>query len=375
MTGGSNQRNSGPQSGGPWPTAAEEKERMYQQAQAKADKFQGGNPQVWSPPRQSTIDMGGSSNAMSPGKALYQSAMASIRNPVSPSGSQPASTTPLSPSGHYASAAEEKEAIRYQRALEAAKAKQGAGPIPYDALFPAASADIAPIHPLNITRSRSPPIEQEPPEQYNNLPPAPSPSADSRLIMNAKDEKERMRQLYEAQDNAARQPGGTSMAGGSLIPPQRPAGSSALPGRPTPGLPPAPAASRQLSAVEEKARLRAMYDNQDSTEQAGGASTARNPMSEDLPPVPPRPQTIYGNLQPNGFDGNGSSGASSAAPLDDLAGNSLEQRYNDRTPDYYHDESPDAEPASWKRPFGNQSAPPPPPPLPNKPPAGESWPG
>ncbi|KAG8900983.1 hypothetical protein FRC01_009978, partial [Tulasnella sp. 417] len=225
------------QPAGKWLTAAEEKEqaRRFREAQEAADRSQrlgymvaspigmgpsAAGPHAWAPERPASSGPSPPPQGMSAGKALYQSAMASMRQPTM--GPGPANGG----SGYYPSAAEEKEALRFKRAMELANRTQvdawgnEAAPVPYEALFPSGPSGpsgppIAPILPLNITRSRSPP-DQERDAYVDTAPPPPPPEA---RPLNAREEKERMRQLYEAQDASARQPSGPMVNGAPIVPP------------------------------------------------------------------------------------------------------------------------------------------------------------
>lgn len=301
-----------------WPTAEEEKQKLFRQAQMAAERSQTMSytqspgiglpssrsqvnaPQVWAPDGPLA---GGSSQVMSPGKALYQSAMANMRVP---SGAGPPSTSShgSAPPAHpYKSAAEEKAEIRYRQALEAAKAAQmgaysNGDPVPYEALYPAGGPSSAapssaapsssmstmppmswPIPPLNINRSRSPSAATNGfVDELEGMP-----------------EKERMRRALAAADAAA-----------APTPPNASNGHSRTlsPPPPPPPLPPQFQSSpnpptRQLTAFEEKEQLKAKYAAEDARSDAGTAfftplQTPRPAPSDQswiLPPSGPQPRS------------------------------------------------------------------------------------
>ena len=310
----------------PWSTAEEEKQRLYNQAQAAAIRTQG---LAYSPPPETTTQ------PMSVGAALYSDAMLSIRR--EPQAAQPASperndTIPQYPPSHS-----EKEMMRrYYDAKAAASRNQGddyvqAEPISYDALYPSnnpnpgmtsqtstlqqppsfpSRQDDPPAftsgsqHPILSEKERmkrhyeaqdaaantvgSPPPTSIPtpmympspqqttspyPQQIPTTPPqnnSPPPPMNSPAPMNALVEKEMLRKRYEAED-AARQVQNQN----GRIPPATPSRSgSALP--PIPRSPPIPANSpgRPLTAAEEKAQLAARYASNSSPPSSGRPLTA-----------------------------------------------------------------------------------------------------
>ncbi|KAG8960576.1 hypothetical protein FRC00_014681 [Tulasnella sp. 408] len=181
-------------------------------------------PYVWAPERPTGSGPSLPPQEMSAGKALYQSAMASMRQSTLPPG--PANGGP----GYYPSAAEEKEALRYKRAIELAKRTQAdahgneTAPVSYDALFSSGPSGpsvppIAPILPLNITPSRSPTNQEHDAYVGNSSSVSPPPPPPESRPLSAREEEERMRQMYEAQDVAARQPDGPTLNGAPLVPP------------------------------------------------------------------------------------------------------------------------------------------------------------
>ncbi|KAG9016627.1 hypothetical protein FRB90_002742 [Tulasnella sp. 427] len=315
---------------GQWLTAAEEKEqaRRFREAQEAAEKSQRlgytatsptagssiNTPNVWGANRPTSSGSGAPAAGMSAGKALYQNAMASM--------GRQSTMGPANGGFNYPSAAEEKEALRYKRAMEAAGRTQvdaygnEAAPLPYEALFPSGPSAPAtvPILPLNLTRSRSPPQQEQ--DQYvaaasssaTSPPPPPPPPAEGRPL-NAWEEKERMRQMYAAQDAAARQPGELVVDGAPLVPPalQGRLNSSSTPAPPPPPTPPsAPASTQppQLTAAQEKAMLRARYAAEDAAQNGVGSPPLppppRSATNSTLPPLPP-PSVNHGSPPPPDF--------------------------------------------------------------------------
>lgn len=264
-------------------------------------------PPGWAPERPTSAGSSVPAPGVSAGKALYQSAMASMprQSTLGPGPANGSTSYPgLGGSVYYPTAAEEKEALRYKRAMETASRTQvdaygnEAAPVPYEALFPdGPSAPIAPILPLNITRSRSPQDQEQ--DAYvaaasSASPPLPPPPREGRPL-NAMEEKERMRQMYEAQDAAARQPGGTAVNGAPLVPPPH----SLLNGSRTPAPrspPPTPSPTvvgtpQTLTADQEKALLKARYAAEDAAQNGSGPPPLPPPprSGTTLPPLPPPP--------------------------------------------------------------------------------------
>lgn len=292
-----------PRQNSQWMSAAEEKERLsYANARSAVERTQnaamgsglrpGTSGSNWSGDQTHAPEAGGSGVGMSAGKALYQSAMASMRPPQGQLAYANGSS-----SSQYPTASDEKEALRFKRAMEAAKHSQmgpmyaaspreEAGPVPYEDLFPSGpSPSTVPVAPLNVGRSRSPTNGQFP---GANGDASHSPLDPSRPL-NAREEKEKMRMMYQAQDAAARQPGGATVAGAPLVPPSHALSAASPPPPATPG--------RPLTAAEEKAILRAQYANEDG---ARGSKPAATPG----PPVAPYSPNNYADMPPpitNGF--------------------------------------------------------------------------
>ncbi|KAK7693938.1 hypothetical protein QCA50_003512 [Cerrena zonata] len=223
-----------------WPTAEEEKTRLFNEAQAAARRLQGlddgdgptagGSSYVsHSPPRRVGSPQGSTTSAASAGAALYQQAMSSINRPVpgqsshshsnsqshsqshtqphagvSKSASPPTTPrTPKSPAPNYPTAEEEKAALRrYHDAKAAVDRGQTAtyyapphsehepphsAPISYDALYP-------PPPPAPVAA---------PPPTNGDLPPAFDQGSSSQPQPVWISEKEKLKRAYEAHDAAA----------------------------------------------------------------------------------------------------------------------------------------------------------------------------
>lgn len=426
-----------PPSSSKWPTAEEEKARLFNEAQAAARRMQGIDPPLTPP---GTAAGGSSSGGLarntsttapvSPqltGAALYAQAMSSVNRHAS-AGHSSAGT----PNRRFPTAEEEKaELRRYHEAKAAVErnqmAMQDAGPISeppptapisYEALY-------GPGPPGSPTRQSKPPngsangygvgmgmgmnspptfadaqsatspmsafdalSEKErlrkayeaqdamaaaaavrsPASTVNNVPTYPTsaqapayssaPSSAQRPMTpqglatmsptpmsaplpgpghaSAISEKELLRLRYEAQDAAAasgppytppmaQMANGASPGGPTPTPPPRTRGSpgggslrGALPNPRSPPLPPSSSASSPLSAAEEKARLRAMYDAQDNVNSS--PSPPRSQTHTTPPPsqhpyaaayayTPPSPTPAH-SMQPMYTNGNGMNGAS-----------------------------------------------------------------
>ncbi|KAH7889190.1 hypothetical protein F5I97DRAFT_482937 [Phlebopus sp. FC_14] len=285
-----------------WPTAEEEKVRLYDRAQATAKRTQAYGAQspslhsrnsseanVSVPRDKPSSSSGSAAPGISAGKVLYQQAVSSMSkasnsNIANASAGASASanatrTPPSSPSAgsgpkaypHYPSAEEEKAALkRYHEAKLAVDRSQNtqyasregissssSAPISYDTLYPQSSSSGAGGSNQATTSDMPPPFE---PSGGNQQP-------------QHMDEKERLRRQYEAQDAVALAEQGSS---GQL---------SASPSysAPTPsyGSPP-PAIDSGLS---EKELLRRRYEEQDAT----AAGQQRQPPYQQ-PPQPPPPR-------------------------------------------------------------------------------------
>ncbi|TCD67039.1 hypothetical protein EIP91_000601 [Steccherinum ochraceum] len=390
-----------------WMTAEEEKARLFNEAQAAAQRLH--SESGLTPP--GTAQGGGSSAAgalsrntsatattASPplsGAALYAQAMSSVHRNASAGNS---SASAPAPAKRYPTAEEEKaEMRRYHEAKAAVERNQmgmldagpineapmPSAPISYEALYgpgPGTTSPSAATHSVTTSPNgfaNSPSAFSEAPSSpgpmsafdaltekermrrayeqqdamaaaavlrspaqstINNVPiypmsaqapaymPSPPPSHTMPMSppsagpMNALSEKELLRQRYEAQDAAAApgpaySPPVAQMANGAgggptpSPPPRRGGGSLRERGLPNPrGQPTPPVAggsSQPLSAVEEKARLRAMYEAQDSP-RSQPMSTPSTPPSHYAPspysysPSPPSPPH---HMMSNGMNG------------------------------------------------------------------------
>jgi hypothetical protein len=334
--------------GTPWPTAEEEKLRLFNQAQATAQKMQTYGSSYSSASlhgrTNSTSEANGSGSSSKPapsssgltGAALYSSAMVSrpSRTKTPSPNVSPATSPGKPPVPQYLTAEQEKAALRrYNEARSAVDRTQGfdaeptqpssSSPIPYDSLYPSRST------PASAT------VPAPAPAANGNEPPPPfdmSAVPESHLP-----EKERMRRAYEAQDAAAQQPppGGTppyvperrtpppfassshghaqplpekallqkrfeaqdaaalGSNGHPQPPPRTPSSPHPAP-RPPPAVPGAASGSKILTAIEEKAELKAKYEAHDRA--TGSPSPPPGPSaagSSAPPPLAPRPPKAY----------------------------------------------------------------------------------
>ena len=341
----------------PWPTAEEEKTRLFNQAQAAAKKTQAlGTTYSSSFHARSNSDVarpGNSSKPVNPVTPIPETsnAIASRSQPTSSgeaggsshADSYRAKPTPppqaqysakvKAPVPQYPTAEEEKAALRrYHEAKLAVDRTQGyvphsdgsqssSNPISYDTLYPGSSSGSVPRSPPPGGNGFPPPFDAGV-EKQSSLP-----------------EKERLRRAYEAQDAAAlarqnstrgnngigaydygrvsppQAVGGNSFASGSRQdttglgngrPPVSPPaplrnGSYQATSRPTPAAPQVASGSRILSAVEEKAKLKAKYDAEERGSRRDGTpapSVGSNSSSNVAtpptpPPLMPRPPAEY----------------------------------------------------------------------------------
>jgi len=274
-----------------WSTAEQEKQRLYNQAQAAVSRIQG---VAYSPPPETTTQ------SMSVGAALYSDAMLSMRR-------EPQNTEPHdSPEGddvipQYPPPQNEKEMLkRYYDARAAASRNQGqdyvqAEPISYDALYPSNSPTSGMTsQPSNLQRPPSFPTAQDDPPAFT--------SGSQHPILS---EKERLRRHYEAQDavaNSIVSPPPTSIPAPVYMPsphpsqvvspypqhiPTTPPQSNSPP--PPMNSPPAP-----MNALAEKEMLRKRYEAEDAARQAQNQSgripsTTPSRSGSALPPLPRSP--------------------------------------------------------------------------------------
>ena len=268
-----------------WSTAEEEKQRLYEQAQAAVWRTQG---IAYSSPPETTTQ------PISVGAALYSDAMLSMRR--EPQDAQPhASPERNDVMPQYPPPRDEKEMVkRYYDAKAAASRNQGqdyvqAEPISYDALYPSNDSGMA-SQPSNLQQPFSYPPRQEDPPAFT--------SGSQHPILS---DKERMRRHYEAQDaaaNSAVSPPLTSIPTPVYMPSPQPSQTmSPYPQRipttpPQNNSPPPPVNSppAPMNALAEKEMLRKRYEAEDAVRQAQNQS-ARTPSRSGsaLPPIPPPP--------------------------------------------------------------------------------------
>jgi hypothetical protein len=336
-----------PQVGTPrWPTAEEEKVRLFTQAQNNARIVQSYaqdlNDSRASHPRAASRDSSHSLHQGAPGRppvisagaALYSHAMASVNKPGwgGPVATHTSPAPPLAPhtpkSSRLPSAAEEKEMLRrYHDATRAVQQHHEANFGSSDGFMPSASSSlpqdsaVAP-YPGDLDPSPGPMPDELPP------PWVPSPEFSQTESLS---EKERYRIAYEAREraaaaaaaeqqsapphpsaNAARLPEdyytaiGTPhprvndsdqlpvAAGGGLPPPWHPAPPITQSGLPphlrarSPPVPPSnavPAGSqRMLSAAEEKALLKARYEAEENMSASPPSATPHGQQEQHSPP-------------------------------------------------------------------------------------------
>ncbi|KAJ6455813.1 hypothetical protein C8R45DRAFT_1035797 [Mycena sanguinolenta] len=313
-----------------WLTAEEEKLRLFNEAQEAVKKTQG--LEFYSGPSRSgsyQASTHGRSNSdpenelagSKPTSIAATAAGGSSRN----DSSQPKpSTTPKVP--QYLTAEQEKAALkRYHEAKQAVTRVQGyaseetasgSSPVAYDSLFPSSAGSSATTP--NGRGDAPPPFESGPPnnmaqlsekerlrrayaaqdaaaalqasQPVNDAPPpfsggSPQPSAFA--------EKQMLQRKFDAQDAEVRR------AAGAPQPPPRKVSNSSL-SRPTP---PSPAPVKVLTALEEKALLKAKYDADDAaskpkvngngnTVYTNGGGLSSPPSSASAPPTPPVPPPL-----------------------------------------------------------------------------------
>ena len=278
----------------PWPTAEEEKLRLFNQAQATAKKTQALGTQ--SPSFHARSGSDGRSGSVSASKPVTQKSEGS--SSVSPyayasaskdaggsssssnrnnnNNSPPAHQYPAKPAAtvpHYPTAQEEKAALRrYQEAKSAVDRTQGlfpgsdgpssSEPISYDALYPSASSS-----------SRSGAASSN-----NDLPP---PFEDAAALAR-KASTSAAGAYRKVSDGGASGSGSAANGRMPTSPPLRNGSFAAGSGRPPP---PAPMAggSRVLSAIEEKALLKAKYEAE---ERAGMVASPNGTTTSTTPPPP-----------------------------------------------------------------------------------------
>ncbi|PCH37906.1 hypothetical protein WOLCODRAFT_148865 [Wolfiporia cocos MD-104 SS10] len=281
-----------PNSHNRWPTAEEEKRRLFESAQERVARMQGMNGSATgSPPP--------SSHGRSDSVASSQPATSSPGASASAGGSAPTqSRSPpvKSQSLQYSSAEEEKAALRRYYDAKAAverthNAAYGMAPqsppvlTAYDALYPKSDTTVS-----------SPPV--------NDSPPAFVPSSSQPSYLS---EKERLRRAYEAQDAAAA--ASPNMPPISAVAPQQQFVPPVVPSSPPPmAMPkpqwaptaismsvpvattPQPAPSTPMSsAAAEKEMLRRRFEAQDAASRVANGPPAPPPRA--VPHTPPTPPT------------------------------------------------------------------------------------
>ncbi|KAG8912016.1 hypothetical protein FRC01_005348 [Tulasnella sp. 417] len=282
---------------GEWPSAAEEKEqaRRFREAQEAAERSQrfssilapptpiwpsANGPHVWTPESPNNPDPGASTLGIPARMALYQSPIESVLQPTM--GTGPANGGP----GYHPYTADDKEVLIYKRAMELANRTQAdafgnESAVQHKALSPSGPSGpsgrpIAPILPPKLTRDLSPNRERN--ACVDPTPPSPSPPGMRPL--DAREEKERMRQMYGAQDTVAWRLGGATLNEAPIVPPPHgPLNGSSKPDcriHESPPSPPAASNSQPLAATQEKAMLQARYAAENAAQSRLGT-----------PPLPP----------------------------------------------------------------------------------------
>ncbi|KAJ7694127.1 hypothetical protein B0H17DRAFT_1330075 [Mycena rosella] len=331
-----------PRAGAPqtnrWPTAEEEKLRLFTEAQEAVKKTQG--LEFYSGPSRS-----GSYQASTHGRSNSDLANGSgSSQPTAVSAAAGGSSRTRSDSGQkvtpkvpqYLTAEQEKAALRrYQEAREAVvrvqgyitdegadvKSASGSSPIAYDSLFPSpALPSGSSANASNGKGDSPPPFEATSPDLsrlsekerlrrayaaqdaaaalQNNKPVNDAPPPFSGVSSQGLSEKEMLQRKFDAQDAEARR------AAGAPRPPPRKVSNSSL-GRPTPA---ASGPVKVLTALEEKALLKARYDAENAGSKpkvngnavytnGSGLSSPSSASAPSTPPVPPplmpRPPVEY----------------------------------------------------------------------------------
>lgn len=295
-----------------WPTAEDEKARLFERARAKVEKVQGPlatspNPVSASPPPPNIHSPQPQRNQNAPwpsaeeekmrlfaeakNKALRTQGIASpsLGSQTPPNGAavpngRPKTTSPPRP---FVSAEQEKEEL-YQRAQAAVNRTQqdnpSAAPVAYEALYPASGSS-----------SQAPPPPAAAPPSFDHAPPsfehATSPAPQNALT--ALQEKQRMARQYEEEDRRAQQAqhdlppsfeavtAGASGASSAMAEKEmlRRRFEAPLPSG-TRAPPPPPSGSRgMMSAAEEKAMMRARYAAEDAGSGSGSRANGANGMN------------------------------------------------------------------------------------------------
>ncbi|KAJ6546448.1 hypothetical protein DFH09DRAFT_643262 [Mycena vulgaris] len=326
-----------------WPTAEEEKLRLFNEAQEAVKKTQGlefysgpsrsGSYQASTHGR-SNSDLVNDSGNTKPTTSNATAGGSSSHSPSrtrSDSSQKPATKVP-----QYLTAEQEKAALkRYHEAKQAVgrvqgyvseegadlKSASGSSPIAYDSLFPSpALPSGSSANAPNGKGDSPPPFEATSPDLsrlsekerlrrayaaqdaaalQNNKPVNDAPPPFSGVSPQGLSEKELLQKRFDAQDAEARR------AAGAPRPPPRKASNSSI-GRPAPA---PPGSVKVLTALEEKALLKARYDAEDAgskprvngnavyTNGGGLSSPSSSASATSSPPVPPplmpRPPVEY----------------------------------------------------------------------------------
>jgi hypothetical protein len=311
-----------------WPTAEEEKIRLFTQAQNNARIVQSyaqdlsdsraSHGRAASRDSSRSLQQGGTGGrppVISAGAALYSHAMASVNKPGwgGPVATSPQPAPPLEPrtppSSRLPSAAEEKEMLRrYHNATRAVQQHHEANFGSSDGIMPSAASSSLP--PDSVVVPYPGDIDQSSGPASDDLPPPWVPSPEF-LQTEGLSEKERYRIAFEARERAAA--AAAAAAEQQPTPPHPPANSASPPadyytatGAPYPGIndsdkppmaadnglpppwqpspptvqsglpshlrarsppvpPPSASSPRMLSAAEEKALLKAKYEAEETT--------------------------------------------------------------------------------------------------------------
>ncbi|KAJ7063077.1 hypothetical protein C8F01DRAFT_1131451 [Mycena amicta] len=279
-----------------WLTAEEEKMRLYNSAQEAVTRTQG--TEFYSGANQAAASSHGRSNSNDAGGSHSAT---SSRNP--PPQQKP--TVPKVP--QYLTAEQEKAALRrYHEAKQAVgrvqgyseeeAAPSGSSPIAYDSLFPAPAMPSSSNGSGRLTSARKSDYAaayaaQDAAAVQNNRDEPPPFSGSSPSPPFGLSEKDLLQRKFDAQDAEARR------AAGAPSPPPRSMSSPPV-GRPSGG-------TQILTAVEEKALLKAKYDAQDKPKVNGhnagytngiglSSPSSSTPSTPPIPPpLMPRPPAEY----------------------------------------------------------------------------------
>ncbi|KAF7304736.1 hypothetical protein MKEN_01187700 [Mycena kentingensis (nom. inval.)] len=285
-----------------WPTAEEEKLRLYNNAQQAVTRLQG-------------VEFYAGVNQATPSHGRTNSNDARGSQPAASSRTPPPQKSTSTKVPQYMTADQEKAALRrYHEAKEAVGRVQGydeaapppanAAPIAYDSLYPSqgmASGSNSPppfdtgsmpnnMHLSEKERFRLAYAAQDAAAARQNATPqdSPPPFSGPPLAASGLSEKEQIQRKFDAQDAEARR------TAGAPSPPPR--NGSVPQGRPTP---PPPTGGRILTAIEEKALLKAKFEAEEAATKPkvngtnGHTNGLSSPSSSDsLPSTPPAPPPL-----------------------------------------------------------------------------------